>query len=107
MHCSHCKRKIDNVKVYPAYGRDTCRMCDVLLSGTDPLPAQTPSAWPILSDAMGVHPDQIPQAHERNRRHGIAVSYTPDGRAILPDRGARRDLMKLEGFHDNVGGYGD
>lgn len=65
------------------------------------------SAWPMYSDAMGVHPKQIEEARARNRAHGIQIDYLPDGRAILTDRGSRRDLMRIEGYHDNNGGYGD
>lgn len=67
------------------------------------------SGWPMKSDALAVHPSQIAEVMERNKRHGITgVSYDPkDGRAILADRGARRDLMALEGIHDKQGGYGD
>ncbi len=68
----------------------------------------TPSCWPMKSEALAVHPDQIPEALARNKRHGIqGVSYDRLGRAVLADRGARRDLMRLEGVHDNQGGYGD
>ncbi len=68
----------------------------------------TSSCWPMNSDAMGCHPDQIPEIMERNKRHGITgVSYAPDGTAILADRGARKNLMALEGVHDKSGGYGD
>lgn len=68
------------------------------------------TAWkrPIQSDAMAVHPDQIDEAMARNRKHGVFVEYNPeDGRPILRDRGQRRDLMRIEGFHDKHGGYGD
>ena len=63
----------------------------------------------MSSDAMAVHPSQIEAIMARNKKHGVqGVSYDPaDGRAILADRGARRDLMRLEGVHDNEGGYGD
>lgn len=67
-----------------------------------------PWSKPILSDALAVHPDQIKDVMERNARHGIHVNYHPDdGRPILPDRDARRRLMRLERCHDNQGGYGD
>jgi hypothetical protein len=63
---------------------------------------------PILSDALAVHPAQIPGAMLRNARHGLHVEYNQeDGRPILRDRGQRRDLMRIEGAHDNDGGYGD
>ena len=107
MKCSHCKRTIDGQAVYLAYGTDHCRMCDVLLAGSEPLAANQPGAWPIISDALAVHPSQVQQARERNKRHGVPVWYMLDGRAILPDRAARKKLLKLEGFHDNSGGYGD
>lgn len=72
------------------------------------LPAgHTTTCWPMLSDGMGVHPKQIAEATARNKRHGCNVTYAEDGRAILPDRGARRDLLRVEGLHDKSGGYGD
>lgn len=73
----------------------------------EPLPAQTSAAWPIISDALAVHTSQIEQARARNKRMGCNVDYNEKGQAILTDRGARRDLLKVEGFHDNQGGYGD
>ncbi len=73
-----------------------------------PTRGQVASCWPMKSDGMACHPEQIPEMMERNKRHGVAgVSYDRDGTAILADRGARRDLMALEGVHDKQGGYGD
>lgn len=72
-----------------------------------PLLAQTSSCWPMKSDALAVHPKQIEQVRARNKKHGLNIEYAPDGRPILQDRGMRRDLMKIEGVHDNNGGYGD
>jgi len=74
-----------------------------------PMQGNTPSCWPMKSDALAVHPEQIPEAMERNKRMGVTgVTYDPeDGRAILADRGARRDLMRVSKVHDNSGSYGD
>lgn len=74
-----------------------------------PMMGHSPACWPMKSDAMAVHPKQIQEALARNAKHGITgVTYDPaDGRAILADRGARRQLMALEGVHDKHGGYGD
>ncbi len=67
-----------------------------------------PGNWPMMSDGLAVHPDQVAEASERNKRNGINVTYDPrDGRAILPDRNERKKLLRLEGFRDNNGGYGD
>lgn len=63
---------------------------------------------PLLSDALAVHPDQIPDVMERNRRAGLHVEYNAeDGRPILRSREQRRKLMKLDKCHDRDGGYGD
>ncbi len=69
----------------------------------------TSSCWPMKSLAMGVHTSQIKEAMERNKKAGVTgVTYDPKtGDAILSDRGARRDLMRVHGFHDRNGGYGD
>lgn len=86
-----------------------CR-CDMFALQAPPgMGGNTPSCWPQYSDALAVHPEQIPLAMERNKLHGVrGVSYDPlTGQAILADRRARRDLMKVEGCHDNHGGYGD
>lgn len=56
---------------------------------------------PVLSDALAVHPDQIPEVMERNKRHGVYVEYEKQfGRPILKDSGAKRALMRIEGLHD-------
>lgn len=63
---------------------------------------------PLLSDALAVHPSQVKEAEERNARRGCSVTYrADDGRAIIPDRGERKRLLKIEGLHDRSGGYGD
>jgi hypothetical protein len=57
---------------------------------------------------LGVHPDQIPEAIARNKRHGITgVSYARNGAAIIADGRADRELCRLEGVHHKNGGYGD
>lgn len=67
-----------------------------------------PWTKPIESDALAVHPKQIKTVMERNARHGLHINYDPtDGRPLLQDRDQRRRLMKIEGCHDNNGGYGD
>lgn len=66
-------------------------------------------AWhrPVLSDGLAVHPEQVPEAMERDRRHGINTQYDAEGRPVLTDRGMRRRLLKSLNMHDGDGGYGD
>jgi hypothetical protein len=65
------------------------------------------ACWPQESVALAVHPDQVAEANERNKAHGVNVTYKADGTAVVPDRGERRRLLRLEGYHDKQGGYGD
>ena len=55
-----------------------------------------PSAYPLLSDAMGCHPDDIP---ERSRAFG--VKFTPDGRAVIRSRQEYRRVAGAMGFRDS------
>lgn len=72
------------------------------------VPGGTPSGgWPMMSDAMGVHPSQIREAQEHAAARGVHTEYAPDGRAILRDRNHRKAHMRAMGFRDNDGGYGD
>lgn len=70
--------------------------------------AASPAIWQgHTSLALSVHPDQVAEATARNMRHGIRVHYDEEGTAHIPDRAERKKLLKLEGMHDNNGGYGD
>lgn len=79
-----------------------------LALGEESLAGSTKTCWPMTSEALAVHPNQVAKANKRNKEHGVNVVYDPKtGCAVLPDRGERKRLLKLEGFHDNRGGYGD
>jgi hypothetical protein len=59
--------------------------------------------WPILSDAAGVHPDQIPEMSDHMRRNGVSLDYAPDGRAVFQDAAQRRAALRVLGLHDRSG----
>jgi hypothetical protein len=78
-----------------------------LVAGDEVL-ADSTSAWrDFKSEALAVHPDQVAEANTRSKAHNLGVVYDKQGFARIPDRAARRRLMRLEGVHDNHGGYGD
>ncbi len=52
-------------------------------------------------------PMTILELRERNAKHGLDVEYRPDGKPVLRDRAQRRKLLRIEGKHDNQGGYSD
>lgn len=64
-------------------------------------------AYPILSDAMGVHPDQVPAAREHARAHGVPTDFTPDGRPVIRSRKHRKQYGESRGFVDRNGCCGD
>jgi hypothetical protein len=92
---------------------EKCLLCELFAVGqtfgeANVLVGGTPtSGWPIKSLALAVHPNQVEQANARAKRHGINVTYSKSGACHIPDRANRKKLLRLEGMHDNRGGYGD
>lgn len=65
------------------------------------------AAWPMYSDAMGVHPQQVDEFHKDSVRRGVPTEFTRDGRAIFESASHRKRYCREYGFHDRNGGYGD
>jgi hypothetical protein len=76
-----------------------CNICEMFASGAVPGGLQ-PVGWPMKSVALGMHADQVAEANARNKRHGVNVTYAPDGDAIIPDAKAYKRLQKLEKVHN-------
>lgn len=68
---------------------------------------QSCALWPIVSDAAAIHPDQIPEAREYDRQHGVPTEYTRDGQPVFTDRAHRKAYCEAHGLYDRNGGYGD
>lgn len=56
---------------------------------------------PVLSDAMAVHPKQIKDAMDRDKKAGVPTEYAPDGRPIVRSGDHQRRLAKSLGMHLN------
>lgn len=82
------------------------KLAELLEDGAT-LPGGTKTCWPMVSDGLACHPDQIPEIMERDKRNGVPTARDGQGRPILTSRGHRRELLRLEGFHDKHAGYGD
>lgn len=68
----------------------------------------TPGAWPMRSDAAGVHPSQASEASEEMARLGVPTRFDSDtGQAIFESRAHRRAFLRAKGMYDRNGGYGD
>ena len=61
------------------------------------------AGWPMLSEAAGTHPDEIPKAMEEARRRGVNLNYTSDGRAIFENAAHRRRALKALNLKDRQG----
>lgn len=66
-----------------------------------------PGNWPMYSDALGVHPDQIEEARAHAEACGVPTDFTPDGRAILRSPKHRKLLARTLAMHDRNAGPSD
>jgi hypothetical protein len=66
-----------------------------------------PGCWPMVSEAMAVHPRQIPEAEASARAKGVPTSFDGEGRPVFNDPGHRKAYCRAYGVHANNGGYGD
>lgn len=95
--CSNCNL---TVCLYPW-------LCEMVIAGQPPA-SYGKGTWPMKSQAMACHPEQIQEMMTRNAQHGITgVSYDATGDAIISSPREKAKLMKLEGLRDRNGGYGD
>jgi len=66
-----------------------------------------PGNWPIHSEAMAVHPDQIKDAMARDAKCGIPTEYDKHGRPIWTSQRHKKLYCESYGYFDKNGGYGD
>jgi len=65
--------------------------------------------WPLKSWALGVHPDQIPDAVAQAKAKGVDMSFAPTGQAIFKSPKHRREYCQkvAVGTIDRDAGYSD
>jgi hypothetical protein len=56
--------------------------------------------WPILSDTLGVHPEQIEEARQESVDLGVPTDFDSRGNPILVDPDHRHEYAKALGYHD-------
>lgn len=66
-----------------------------------------PGTYPMISEALGVHPSQIPAFAKDAADKGIPTEFTRDGGVIFRDRTHRREYCRAYGFFDKNAGYSD
>lgn len=55
---------------------------------------------PVESDALAVHPDQIPEAIADAKKKDVPTEFTPDGRPIFRTSYQRRRYLRAYGYKD-------
>ena len=65
------------------------------------------SIWcrPYASDALGVHPEQVTEAREEMRKHGVDVDFDKSGRAIIKSDEHFKQVARAGGMYDGKDGY--
>jgi len=90
---------INDVEVTEAewHARFPSRIKDLLAEGSR-TKSMTPGAWPIASEALAVHPDQIPEAMETAKAKGVPTSFDANGRPIMTSPGHFKQYAKAHGY---------
>lgn len=91
----------DGYDRYRVDGKSWLRDLDAEANGY----TMTSASWPILSDAAGCLPEEVPENMEHARRCGVALNYAADGRPIFESPRHRKQALKALGMHDRDG-YG-
>ena len=70
-----------------------------------PLGSFVPGNWlkPVHSDALGVHTDDIKEAHEDARKKGLATEFDGSGRPIFHNSREKQAYCRAYGFFDRKG----
>ena len=63
---------------------------------------------PLLSDGIGVMKAQVPEMRAAIARRGIqGVRVKDNGQLEITSRRGRKEVLRMRGFRDNDGGFGD
>lgn len=63
---------------------------------------------PLISDGLGVMKAQVPEMREAIARRGIqGVRVKDNGQLEITSRRGRKEVLRMRGFVDNEGGFGD
>lgn len=63
--------------------------------------------WPMVSDALGVHPAQAQEFGQFLREQGVPTEVLPNGNPVLVSREHRKKVCAATGMYDRNAGYGD
>ncbi len=87
----------------------TCRLCELFEAGelTQPPVEKERLNNPKASDAMAVHPRQVPEAIESAKKKGVPTEFLKDGRPLFTSRRHQAAYIRAYGFFNKDACYGD
>jgi len=114
-HCKNCGRKFEKHKpMQHALRNERCPHCRSRNTVRDlraehlPRPGKVERWRNFYSEALAVHPKQIPEARDFLKARGVQdTQFDSWGRPKLVSRKHRKDVCRAFGVHDLDGGYGD
>lgn len=79
------------------HARFPSRIEDLLAQGVS-TKSMTPGKWPIASEALAVHKDQIPEAIETAKQKGVPTTFDKDGRPLMTSPEHFQQYANAHGF---------
>lgn len=62
--------------------------------------------WPYASEALGCNPEQIAEAQEQLRAHGVSCDFDAEGRPIIQSQKHMNAVATAFGLRTGAHGYG-
>lgn len=113
-YCYACKCGNKTEKQMPMSEFSKTIVCDKCerLMGIDLVSQQghrpnTAGAWPMESDAMGVHPAQAKEYSDYLREKGVPTEVNTEGNPVLTSQHHRKLVCAATDTYDRNAGYGD
>ncbi len=63
------------------------------------------AGWPMVSEAMGTHPDNVKTSIDHFQKMGVRVEYDKSGAMVFDNAAHRRKVLRAANYTDKQGYY--
>ena len=63
------------------------------------------AGWPMTSEAMGTHPDNVKLSIDHFEKQGVRVEYDKTGAMVFDNAAHRRKVLRAANYTDKAGYY--
>jgi hypothetical protein len=63
------------------------------------------AGWPMTSEAMGTHPDNVKLSIDHFKKEGVRVEYDKTGAMVFDNAAHRRKVLRAANYTDKAGYY--